>query len=197
MLGLDSSHGGRAVLGRVRGGTPMPGGCRAISAPAADPAQRPLLLLSASLPRDGLTMATFVCWAQRRCHYALGRARPPCSARSQGRAPGGRDRFRRPRRLPHTSLGTSRNQSLLPEGEGTLLSARRRSPPVTPDGAHGDPKPFCRGWLCGHWTFAGLQVPDLGQRVGSGERPQPCAGAGGGGAPPLRLACLPKGYGLA
>lgn len=128
---------------------------------------------------------------------ALGRARPPCSARGQGRAPGGRDRFRRPRRLPHTSLGTSRNQSLLPEGEGTLLSARRRSPPVTPDGVHGDPKPFCRGRLCGHWTFAGLQVPGLGQRVGSGERPQPCAGAGGGGAPPLRLACLPKGYGLA
>lgn len=99
--------------------------------------------------------------------------------------------------LPHTSLGTSRNQSLLPEGEGTLLSARRRSPPATPDGAHGDPKPFCRGRLCGHWTFAGLQVPGLGQRVGSGERPQPCAGAGGGGAPPLRLAYLPKGYGLA
>lgn len=64
----------------------MPGGCRAISAPAADPAQHPLLLLSASLPRGGLAMATFVCWAQRRCHYALGRARPPCSARGQGRA---------------------------------------------------------------------------------------------------------------
>lgn len=83
--------------------------------------------------------------------------------------------------LPHTSLGTSRNQSLLPEGEGTLLSARRRSPPATPDGAHGDPKPFCRGRLCGHWTLrvCRSQASDRGWGLERGRSPAPVLGEEG------------------